>query len=257
MNPKTEEPTPLEVIPGTLTEVTIKAPLSKPVGFQFDVKQWLGDHMIMAMSYAEQGMHTRLLCIAWQETPPCTLPNDDQAIAQWLNIATPAWINVHKPKVMRAWKVVPSDEAGAGRWISEGLQRSYLKQVTILAKRSMAAQVRWQKDMESKQITENISNDTSASSAVPLIADPEDKTALIWAVGLQLLSTQYPAPKARTLIGRWIKDYGETLVAATLSELSLKASTVADRHTYVTGILSAHAKISTQRKASPRGDIVL
>ena len=227
----------------------IKAPPSKPVGFQFDVKQWLGDHMVMAMSFAEQGMHLKLMCIAWQETPPCTLPNDDAQIARWLGIAETAWVRIHKPKVIKAWKTVPAESDGSGRWVLEGLQRSYLKQVTILASRQAAANVRWSKERESQ----------APQPTEPTLAVVEDQKSMIWRIGIELLSTEHESSKARQLIGGWIKKFGESTVAEVLAKLSIepKIRTVADRHTYITGALSQHMAKANKRTAPPRGDIVL
>ena len=135
-------------------------------------------------------------------------------------------------------------------------ERKNLKQVTILAKRSMAAQMRWQRDIEAK-MTETNQSSSLAEPLIPAPAKGDEQTALIWRLGIELLAPQHPAPKARQLIGKWIKDYGEETVASALSELSIKASTVADRFTYITAILAKNAKKSTQRKATPGGAIVL
>jgi Protein of unknown function (DUF1376) len=246
--------------------IELKAPPSKPVGFQFHVKNWLGDHCVMAMSYAERGMHLHLMCVAWQETPPCTLPQDDEKLAHWLGLSTLAWVRIHKNKVMAAWKSKTED--GITRWVQDGTQRSYEKQVSVLAARQAAALTRWRKDVE---IVSNPSELTPVAPAfspsVPMVAPKievplkedgtVDLTAQIWAIGLMLLTPQYESKESRRLIGRWIKQYGEVSVASVLSELSLKAHTVADRYTYVTAALSNHAKGNQVRKAPGRGDMVI
>lgn len=229
-----------------LAELGAKEPPNKPAGFTFEVKQWLGDHMVMSMSYAEQGMHMKLICIAWQENPPCTLPNDDSLIAQWLGIAEAAWINIHKKKVMRAWKTLPEDSEGAGRWVLEGLQRSYLKQLQTSVARTAAANTRWQKEKEQK------------SKPVDLVELLQtDPKAYIWKMGIELLGSETDEKDARIKIGKWIKQYGEQAVSQVLSELSLKAATVADRFSYVTAALRNFTTKEKQRKAPGRGDLVL
>jgi uncharacterized protein YdaU (DUF1376 family) len=230
-----------------------KAPPNKPVGFQFDVKQWLGDHLVMAMSLAEQGMHMRLMCIAWQETPPCTLPDNDAQLAQWLNLPVQAWTGIHKKKVMKAWKKVPDGEPGEGRWVLEGLQRSYLRQVTILAARSMAAQTRWQNERRDRAEVTPTPGTVVEEDAPPVV----DQTALVWKMGLELLTPEYENIQARKLLGKWIKDYGEDAVAQVLTELSLKAHTVVERYTFITAALVARGKKVTRRRAAGRGDLVL
>ena len=224
----------------TANESEIKAPPSKPIGFQFDVKQWLGDQNVMKMSYAERGMHLHLMCIAWQESPPCTLPDDDGLLSRWLNIAEAAWKNVHKKTVMSAWKQLPDDQEGAGRWVLEGLQRSYLRQVQILASRQAAALARWQPKAE------------------PTVE--EDPKARIWRIGIELLTPELPDQKARPLIGKWIKQFGDQVVAEVLAKASIdpKIKQVADRYTYLTGMLSQHVRKDQQKQnGQRRGDLVL
>jgi hypothetical protein len=242
----------------------VKAPPKKPVGFQFHVKNWLGDHCVMSMSYAEKGMHLHLMCIAWQESPPGSLPDDDEKISQWLGIAPLAWNRIHKNKVMAAWKYRTMED-GTNRWIQEGLQRSYEKQLLTLASRQAAARTRWDGVRLAADLASStyVNSNTMAASSDAITIEKTlqnedvDQTAQIWEIGLTLLSTQYEKPRARQMIGRWIKTYGETNVAQVLSELSIKAHTVADRHTYITAALSNHQKGNQVRKAAGRGDLAI
>ena len=227
-------------------QIGTKEPPNKPAGFVFEVKQWLGDHMVMSMSYAEQGMHMKLICIAWQETPPCTLPDDDALISQWLNIAEAAWVKIHKKKVMRAWKTLPNNVEGAGRWVLEGLQRSYIKQLQTSVARTAAANTRWQKEKDQK---------IQPTDLIELLQT--DPKAYVWKMGIELLSSETDEKDARIKIGKWIKQYGEAAVSQTLSELSLKAATVADRFSYVSAALRNYTAKEKQRKAPGRGDLVL
>lgn len=225
-------------------ETTVRPPPNKPAGFQFDVKQWLGDYVVMSMSLAEQGMHMKLMCIAWQETPPCTLPDDDKQISQWLGLQGASWKNIHKSKVMKAWKQIPKNKENAGRWVLDGLQRSYFHQENVLKSRTMAAHARWNRESDVKTT--------------------EDNTSLIWRIGLDLLKnynngSDYKSSDAknRSLVGSWIKNYGEKIVAKVLAEASLRAHTTADPYQFITKALSNEKKQSQTRKANNSGDLVL
>jgi len=51
--------------------------------FPFIVNDWLGGEATSQMTPAQEGAFIRLLAISWQsKTAPCTLPNDDVALAQ-------------------------------------------------------------------------------------------------------------------------------------------------------------------------------
>ena len=229
------------------------APPPRPIGFSFDPKLWLADNLILTMSYAEQGMHLKLMCLAWQETPPCTLPKNDKWIAQLLGIAEVSWVSHHKKTILAAWKPYKT-ETGEERWVNDGLQRSYEKQAAVSVARSLAAQSRWKKDplptvikVEESQIAQ-----ASLELTLPDMSAEElktnDPTAYIWKVGLLLLAPQKTEQAARPLIGRWCKQYGESVVASVLAEVSLKASTVADRYTYITAALAQKQKLTQKRK---------
>jgi hypothetical protein len=231
-------------------EPLFKAPPKKPVGFQFDVKQWLGDNKLMAMSFSEKGMHLKLMCLAWQESPPCTLPDSDEQIAQWLGLATLSWTNVHKPKVMSAWKQIPPDEPHAGRWMLEGLQRSYHHQVKVLAARSMASQTRWEREREQAL--------TPTGDDVEKIPKITQTPPTVWRVGAEFLGPQMEEAKARSLIGKWIRVYGQEVVAKVLAEASVSsvALQAADRLSYVTGMFSKDKAKTAQRQAPGQGSNV-
>ncbi|MDI3467930.1 MAG: hypothetical protein OJF50_006751 [Nitrospira sp.] len=113
--------------------------MSHPPAFQFYPKQWLGDDAIMLMDWDVRGMHLHLMCIAWQQEPPCTLPDDDTQLRKWCgNIRQKKW-NKIREKLLLAWHVCD------GRWIQEGLLREYEKQRKYSDSRRSAANSRWQK----------------------------------------------------------------------------------------------------------------
>ncbi len=110
--------------------------MGKAPSFQFYPKQWLGDDKVMLMDWDARGMHLQLMCIAWQQDEPCTLPDDDEIIKKWLG--NPKRWNELKKQIFRAWKLKN------GRWIQEGLLREYNKQRDFSESRRKNALKRWE-----------------------------------------------------------------------------------------------------------------
>lgn len=106
--------------------------------FQFYPKQWLGDDKVLAMDWNARAMHMHLMCIAWQQHPPCTLPDDDAMIRRWLG--NPRGWDVLKTQIFSAWV---KEE---GRWLQHGLLRQYNKQSAYSESRKEGAKARWNKD---------------------------------------------------------------------------------------------------------------
>lgn len=111
--------------------------MSHAPAFQFYPKQWLGDDKILGMDWDARGMHVHLLCIAWQQSPPCSLPDDDAALRKWCGNPK-RWRKV-KDQILSAWKMID------GRWVQEGLLREYEKQRQYSQSRREAAEARWGK----------------------------------------------------------------------------------------------------------------
>jgi hypothetical protein len=112
----------------------------------------------------------------------------------------------------------------------------------------MAAQIRWNRERDAKLKELLPSNDLTTEAIIPAKNETkEDQTALIWRMGVELLSPSHGNTQSRQLIGKWIKNYGEDVVASCLTDLSLKAHTVADRFTYISSILKSKNKLTTQR----------
>lgn len=111
---------------------------SKSPAFQLYVKQWLGDDKVMLMDWDARGMHVHLMCIAWQQEDPCTLPDDDEVLKKWLG-NPPDWERLKK-QIFRSWKLEN------GRWIQQGLLREFNKQREFSESRKKAAEKRWEKE---------------------------------------------------------------------------------------------------------------
>jgi uncharacterized protein YdaU (DUF1376 family) len=110
----------------------------KSPSFQFYPKQWLGDDNVLLMDWAARGMHVHLMCIAWQQDPPCTLPDDDSIIRKWCG--NPKQWSKLRLQILRSWKSM------GGRWVQEGLLREFEKQQKYSDSRRQAAEARWKKD---------------------------------------------------------------------------------------------------------------
>jgi uncharacterized protein YdaU (DUF1376 family) len=122
----------------------------KSPSFQFYPKQWLGDDNVLLMDWAARGMHVHLMCIAWQQDPPCTLPDDDSVIRKWCG--NPKQWSKLRLQILRSWKRV------GGRWVQEGLLREFEKQQNYSDSRRQAAEARWKKDDAYASGTHSIRN---------------------------------------------------------------------------------------------------
>lgn len=104
--------------------------------FQFYWKQWLADDKVMAMSWAARAMHMHFICIAWQQHPACTLPDDDDLLQAWVGF--PADWPALKKQILRAWRL---DEE-TGRWVQDGLLRVWQQQLAYRESRQKNASKR-------------------------------------------------------------------------------------------------------------------
>jgi uncharacterized protein YdaU (DUF1376 family) len=120
--------------------------MSNPPAFQFYPKQWLGDDMVSLMDLCAQGAHIRLMCFAWQQSPPCTIPNDMAVLAKWCGMSEEAFELVWK-QVRRAWNF------RANRWKSFGLFREWKKQKEYSKRQSTNAEKGWKRRRNSDDAT--------------------------------------------------------------------------------------------------------
>jgi uncharacterized protein YdaU (DUF1376 family) len=64
----------------------------------------LGDDKVILQNLTEFGAYVRLLCLAWQQTPPATIPSDDAMIARMLAVTPSVWAGL-KPMVIQCWQL--------------------------------------------------------------------------------------------------------------------------------------------------------
>ncbi len=119
----------------------------KSPAFQFYVKDWLGDDKVMLMSSGARALHLHFMCLAWQQEPACTLPDDDSMLQAWA-ANMPDWIDLRerwprlKAEVFRAWTFI----ADKGRWLQAGLLKQFKKQQDTSATKRRAANERWKRE---------------------------------------------------------------------------------------------------------------
>lgn len=71
--------------------------------FSFYPRDFASDGAVEAMSTKAVGAYILLLCKAWFESPPGTLPDDDVTLAKWSRLSAKDWAEV-KAEVMAAFK---------------------------------------------------------------------------------------------------------------------------------------------------------
>lgn len=80
---------------------------------------FMGDPNVRSMTNTQVGIYMILIMTAWQETPPCTLPNDDEVLARWALCKNIREWNRLSPPVMACWTLID------GRWINKRLRREF------------------------------------------------------------------------------------------------------------------------------------
>lgn len=78
--------------------------MAKPPYFPFYPKDFAADDAVELMSTKAVGAYILLLCKAWHQDPPASLPNDDRVLARWSRLEPDDWREV-KPEVVAAFTV--------------------------------------------------------------------------------------------------------------------------------------------------------
>ncbi len=120
----------------------------KAPAFQFYVKQWLGDDKVLQMDWDARAMHMHLMCIAWQQDDPCSIPNDEKKLRKWLgNPDDETWARVW-PEIQQAWTPV------GDRLVQKGLLRQLKKQKKYSARGKENVQKRYKENNSSNPFVE-------------------------------------------------------------------------------------------------------
>lgn len=65
-----------------------------PPAFMFYPSDFAADSKVEAMTTEAVGAYTLLLCKAWREEPPGSLPNDDFVLARWARLTSDRWTEI-------------------------------------------------------------------------------------------------------------------------------------------------------------------
>jgi uncharacterized phage protein (TIGR02220 family) len=117
------------------------------------------------MDAEEVGMYWLLCCVAWQQTPPCSLPDDDEKLAKWARVS-------HDTFMQKSVNVKACFRKKRGRLVQEGLLREWQKQKERRAKATDSANKRWDSERNAKAMRTHskgnalrTSSSTSSSTA--------------------------------------------------------------------------------------------
>ena len=105
-----------------------------PNWFKFFPQDFESDGKVSGMSLAACGAYIRLLCKAWRETPPATIPQDDATLARWVGATADEWERI-KGEVLAAFR--PAN----GRLIQKRLARSYKEMESLRDRRVEAGRI--------------------------------------------------------------------------------------------------------------------
>lgn len=116
---------------------------NKPPAFMFYVDDFASDGDVEAMSTEAVGAYILLLCKAWREDPPATIPNNDRILARWARVSDSVWEDLRR-EVLAPWHPVTDD-----RLVQPRLRREFEKQRANRTKRSTSgrkgAEARWER----------------------------------------------------------------------------------------------------------------
>lgn len=116
--------------------------MNKPPYFPFYVRDFASDGKVEAMTTEEVGAYILLLCKAWLEEPPGTLPADDAVLARWARVDPVTW-STCSARVLAPFTLSSRDN----RYVQKRMQLEYQKLLHTLQGRSeggrRGAQTRW------------------------------------------------------------------------------------------------------------------
>jgi uncharacterized protein YdaU (DUF1376 family) len=113
-----------------------------PPAFQFYPQDFASDSKVEAMSTEAVGAYILLLCKAWREEPPGSLPDDDSVLARWARLNPDRWAEI-RPSVL-----APFTLGTDSRWHQKRMRSIYSDMLKRRKSRSSAgsagAAARWQ-----------------------------------------------------------------------------------------------------------------
>ena len=204
-------------------------------GFKFLPHKWLSDQKVLAMDWDCRAMHLHLICIAWQNEPQGTIPDNDQLIVKWLNInLNDDYHQRIKKQIFNAW--IKDKENNL--WIQKGIRKN-IKQT---------------ENINPGFKLENLKNLPISKTILEEDPNPNDQIT-IWQLGLKMLQDDgYELLKARNYLGKLIKNYSEKSVAQAISEISLKKIKPANVASYLNAVAKQKANMENGKG---KGGVVL
>lgn len=102
--------------------------------FPLYVSDLLGDDKVIVQDLTQFGAYMRLLCLAWQQKPPASIPSDDAVIAKMLGVPTSEWAGL-KPTVIQCWQL------RGNRYYNKRLKQVFDEMIDARRKRQTAGQL--------------------------------------------------------------------------------------------------------------------
>ncbi len=156
---------------------------NRPPYFPLYVKDFYSSGTVTAMSAAAVGAYILLLCQAWSEEPPASIPNNDTVLARWAHMDSVEWAE-NKAMVLAAFTLGRDN-----RWHQKRLRVEYDKFRSQSAARSIAgkkgAKTRWN------------GADTKPSATSSKMAEPCDCHAI--AIGKVITNDGYSSSSSKPL----------------------------------------------------------
>jgi uncharacterized protein YdaU (DUF1376 family) len=106
--------------------------------FAFYPKDFIGDSKVQLMNAMERGAYISLLCVAWNERPSASLPDNDMMLARWSCLSIEEFQS-HKEIIMAPFKL--RDD---GRWYQKRLESEAAKAGKVSETKRRAAKGRWE-----------------------------------------------------------------------------------------------------------------
>lgn len=126
---------------------------STPPAFLLYVDDFSSDGIVEAMTTQEVGAYILLLCKAWREDPPGSIPTDDRVLARWARLTPDEW-SVCRTGVLAAFTLGTDDRLHQKR-----MRKEFAKLISAEKQRkesaSRAARARWDKDAMQRQCGRN------------------------------------------------------------------------------------------------------
>lgn len=107
--------------------------MNKPRYFPMYVLDFTGDDKVELMSTQEVGAYFLLLCKAWHQEPPGSVPNDDRILARWARLDADEWRKC-KERVLLPFQ----PNADGTRFVQKRMAAEYEKMLRLIRAKSRA-----------------------------------------------------------------------------------------------------------------------